>query len=151
MIKRMLVIDTGIFCAASDFDHEFHDESAELLYSVYTKCHKVLIDEEGEIIKEYRAATARFRSEFFSKWITKMQARGKILVRRQSKATISIDPDDLKFIRVACNSPHRLILAFDTDYEKAQEAAKRELNITILNLNLALKLLQLGELPAPDD
>ena len=85
--------------------------ASQLLSTIYTRCHGVVVDENGEIFEEYK----RFlrQDEFLAKWFISMSNKsGKFLSRARGHVDLdtAFDPDDLKFLEVAINSPHRIIV-----------------------------------------
>lgn len=91
--------------------------AAELLGKVYTKCHRIVIDQEGEIFEEYHPHIEA--DDFLRKWwIAVSSLVGKLSTRPRAEVTLNInlDPDDFKFLEVAVNTPHKILVTSNSDF-----------------------------------
>lgn len=117
--------------------------ASQLLSTIYTRCHGVVVDENGEIFEEYK----RFlrQDEFLAKWFISMSNKsGKFLSRARGHVDLdtAFDPDDLKFLEVAINSPHRIIVTGDSDFFAIRNDEQiRNNRIQILTVEEALRQL----------
>lgn len=113
----------------------------QLLSTIYTNCHSVVVDENGEIFDEYK----RFmrREDSLAKWFISMSNEPRKFISRPRahfELDIAFDPDDLKFLEVAINSPHRIIVTCDSDFLKIRnEEQIRDNRIRILTVEEALR------------
>jgi len=113
----------------------------QLLSTIYTNCHSVVVDEDGEIFDEYE----RFirREDSLAKWFISMSNEPRKFISRPRahlELGINFDPDDLKFLEVAINSPHRIIITGDSDFLTIRnEEQIRNLGIRILTVEEALR------------
>lgn len=140
--KRYLVLDAYVIATASAFSVKCW-KAIEILCRIIEVCHRIVLDlerpDEDNIIDEYRRqATA----EVTKRWIVAMQARAdKVAYRPRASVVISAlsDPDDLKYIQVAVNSPHRIIVSEDSDLTNiANHPDITSKGIAVWDLDLAL-------------
>jgi predicted nucleic acid-binding protein len=115
--------------------------AAQVLSMICTRCHSVVLDEENEIYKEY---DPYLRSEdILQKWFISMSnTPGKFISRprKRLELDVNLDPDDLKFLEVATNSPHRTIITGDSDLLSIRnEEQIVNLGIRILTAEEALR------------
>ena len=117
--------------------------AAELLSKVYTKCHRVVIDQEGDILEEY---SQHIRvNDFLRKWwIAVSSLVGKLTTRPRAQMTLDIDldPDDVKFLEVIVNAPHRILVTGNSDFLAIRDHQRiRDLGVRILTVEEALRQL----------
>jgi predicted nucleic acid-binding protein len=118
--KKFLVVDACVIAEASK--HSTDDKTwkaVDILSRILYVCHKIVLDyedpEQDNIIDEYeRQAT----STVTKSWIQAMQFRGdKIVYRGRSPLSFPAltDPHDEKYLQVAVNSPHKIVISEDSD------------------------------------
>lgn len=145
--KWFLVVDAWVIATAStrSFDDRVW-KAIDILSKILHVCHKIVLDltdpASDAIIDEYqRQAT----SEFAKRWIIAMQTRqDKIVYRSRAPVIFSAltDPDDLKYLQVAINSPHKTIISEDSDLTNiANDSQITSNGITIWKLDDALNRL----------
>lgn len=116
--KRYIVLDTWVLEKASsqaqtDIESAEFFKSIELLSRIYNKCHRIILDYDGEIEKEYE----KHAKDFSKRWLVRMSIlQDKIKFRGRASMKINMDPDDKKFIEVAVNSPDRIVISGDSDF-----------------------------------
>jgi hypothetical protein len=128
------VVDTWVLYKA----HEQNREAILVLANIYKKCHKVFVDNEGEILTEYRSIKG---DTFITKWLTLVVARRviKIMIKKRCKNILN-HRKDMKFVYVCLNC--RVVKSIvSEDYHFVKNSAKLlKKRITLLSLNDALEL-----------
>ena len=122
--KLFLVVDANVVgCTHHDpFDSNTF-KAVEILGRILRVCHRVVLDikeqNEDSILDEY---ARQARSDLAKKWLIAIQAKesGKIAFRHRATVHFSglSDPDDEKYLQVAMNSPHKVIISEDSDLMK---------------------------------
>lgn len=95
-------------------------KAAEILARILNVCHKIVLDigqhNTESILDEYNRQV--LSNALVQRWLIAMQTRNdKIVYRSRSATHLSVltDPDDEKYIQVAMNSPHKIIVSEDSD------------------------------------
>jgi len=90
--------------------------ATELLWRIVNVCHRIVFDDDGEIFCEYEEHIGSDIA--LRKWFTSMSMySAKIVSRPRARGAFSvrIHTDDVKFLEVAVNSPHKTIVTNDHD------------------------------------
>jgi len=127
--KYFLVVDAWVVATASQ--HSLDDrtlKAIDILCKILYVCHKIVLDhkkpDEDNIIDEYeRQATC----DFTRRWLITMQTRqDKIVFRSRAPVRFPIltDPDDEKYLQVAMNSPHKIVISQDSDLTSIADHAE---------------------------
>lgn len=144
--RKYLVVDTWVLEYAStprgqltESQIELHSKAVELLARIIHRCHRVILDYNGDILSEYSSHIRGFVGEWLqmvARYPMKVQYRPRSRVRLQA----NFDPNDLKFLEVAINSPHRIVISGDSDFLTIKENPDiLSQNIRILDLEEALR------------
>ena len=144
--KKYVVVDTWVLAKASENPRTEGDASDmfkanEVLSKIYNKGHKVVLDDEDQIIGEWRRHMYSGSVVYWFKWMQSLE--GRIVWRSKGKGFKKINKDDRKFVKVAAVSPHRILITGDTDFIEevnGDEEAKNH-KIRVWNLDEALKML----------
>lgn len=143
--KRYVVVDTWVLAKASKNPSTKGDASEmfkanEVLSKIYNKSHKVVLDDENQILGEWRRHM-RGSVVLWVKWMQSLE--GKIVWRSKGKGFEKINKDDRKFVKVAAASPHRILITGDTDFieEVSGDEEAKNHKIRVWDLDKALKML----------
>lgn len=143
---QYVVLDTWLLAKASTFpkDSMESDEvskAAELLFRILHKCHRIVLDEEGEMLTEYE----RHKSEFIRRWLIQIRMyTDKVMFRSRTPLKIRkpLHINDVKFIEVTVKSPHKTLITGDSDLLKIKENEEiKRLGIKIMDVDEALQKL----------
>lgn len=125
--KKYLVLDMWILEHAStsrenltESQIELHSKAVELLARIIRRCHRVILDYDGDILREY----SRHIRGFVGEWLqmaTRHPMKVQYRPRGRVRPTSNFDPADLKFLEVAVNSPHRIIISGESDFLAIKE------------------------------
>jgi hypothetical protein len=118
------------------------------LHQMESAGHRVAVDSEGKIEREYRDRMAGCR--WLQHWWARMQrVAGRVhrrpsnLERRHSEHLLhdlEFHYDDLPYVAVASQVSNTLLVSEDSDYTEAvKDYLKRELGLAVLTLNDALE------------
>lgn len=123
------VVDTWVLHKAS----EGNNEAINVLHNIATKHHKVFVDKNGKILKEYRSVN----NFFVSKWLSLIYSRGiiKVTIKKRCKNILGCRRD-MKFVYVCinCNSVRTIV---SEDHHFIRNSSKL--------LKMGIKLLTLAE------
>jgi len=142
--KQYIVLDTWLLAKASTLPKNINEsnevsKSTELLVRILHKCHRIVLDEKGEILKEYQRHA---KSEFVRRWFIQLQMYAdKVVYRSRTPLKISkpLHEDDIKFIEIVAKSPHKIIITGNSDLLEIKENEEiKGLGITIMDVDEAL-------------
>ena len=143
--KRYVVLDTWVLAKVSTFPKDAGEsdevwKAMDLLSKIIYKCHRVVLDDKGEILEEYNRHK---KSEFARHWlilICKRANKVEWVTRAALKINKPLDPDDVKFVEVAVGSPHRLIVTGNSDLLNIKDNEEiKSYRLKILDVNEALQ------------
>ncbi len=145
VVKKYLVIDTWVLEKAStprnnptETQIEIQSKAVELLARIVSQCHRVVLDYDGEILSEY----SRHIRGFVGEWLQMvMKYPQKMQYRPRGHVPLSnFDPADVKFLEVAVNTPHRIVVSGESDFlTKKEDPQVLSQEIRILDLGEALE------------
>lgn len=146
--KRYVVVDTWVLERASpktmphtDDEIDLINKAVEILARIARKCHRIVLDYDGDILGEYQ----RHRRGFVSRWLQMMISRSEKInyrPRAQINLTVSFDPNDMKFLEAAIIIPCTIIISGDSDFLNIKDNPQiRAHNIHIMDLDEALIVL----------
>jgi len=142
--KKFLVVDAWVLGKASTNsvdDSVF--KAADVLARILYVCHRVVLDlatpNSETILDEYKRQA---KSDLTKRWLIAIQTRpDKVVYRYKANVTLPVlsDPDDLKYLQVALNSPNKLIISEDGDLASiANDPQVVSRGIVIWSLDAAL-------------
>ena len=144
--KKYVVVDTWVleraFPPEAPFERneiEVTSKAAELLSRIIRVCHRVVLDYNQEILGEY----SRHIRGFVGQWL-KLASRcpDKIQYRPRGQIRLNVrfDPSDYKFLEVAVNSPHKIVISGDSDFLNIRNDPEISAHgIRIMDLDEALR------------
>jgi len=143
-----LVVDANVigYTTENPLDARFF-KASEILCRIVTKPHRIVLDlkrgNEETILDEYQRQMAK--SQLARQWLIALQAgTEKIVYRHRANVHLKVlsDPDDEKYIQVAVNSPHKIIISEDSDLSTiSDEVEVKNLGIKIWEFDIALNQL----------
>lgn len=143
--KKYVVIDTWVLAKASEKPSSEEEafeawKAIDVLSRIFLKCHRVVLDDEGQILKEWSRHMEGITGQWFL-WMKSLE--NKIIWRSKEKGFEEINQDDRKFVKVAAASPHRIVITGDEDFiEEIRESKEaRNHEIRVWNLDDALQML----------
>ena len=127
------VVDTWVLYRAS----ERKREAIELLFNIYRKYHKVFVDKNGKILKEYRTVPG----VFISKWLTHISSRSliKIRIKKRCKNILNCRRD-MKFVYVCLNCRRVEIIVSEEHHFVKNRGKLLKKGIELQSLNEALEV-----------
>jgi predicted nucleic acid-binding protein len=129
---KYLVVDTWVWRKVEEAD----PHAVKLITEIIIKCHKIIIDYEGEIQKEYERRLKN--GSIIWKFFKYLSGNKKIVHRPKHDITINyiyLSDDDKKFIQIAKSmNPPAPIISGDSDFLKLRECIRNG------NLNLDIEI-----------
>ena len=138
---RVFTIDTEILKAATDDDDERYGQAIGLCEDI-AEAHRIGLDHDDAIHREY--APWLNASKYLTKWYWKIRNRGRACFCHGCLPAphtscllegLKFHDDDLKFVAVAYNSGHGILVAEESDYTDAvREYLAQELRVTVFSI-----------------
>jgi predicted nucleic acid-binding protein len=142
--KKFLVVDAWVLGTASaNPKSDIAWKAADVLARILYICHKVVLDLQEQvcetILEEYERQA---KSEVARRWLIAIQSKpDKVVCRPRADIAFPAlsDSDDLKYLQIAVNSPHKIIISEDSDLTSiADHPQITDAGIRIWTLNDAL-------------
>jgi hypothetical protein len=148
MPVREWVIDTYVLYKADEPKDDEHYLPAIGLLRAIEKGHRLVLDSDGHIRKQYEDCIRQTRSPFLQSWYKQMFSRagaivscsGKLPARRHTHLVdkLKFDTSDVPFVAVAVLSADHLVVSEDSDYtDEVKQYLAEKLSVQVLGIREA--------------